>query len=170
MLLVIIVSVLIYSDALFISVFFEVFLEATNTIVSFLSGDIVGARMAGSDSIRVFFWEKSLSIWSEHPLFGTGFAGIYQFSDIGSTHNQYLDVLLRSGIIGLLLYLTLWLNLLRFYFYRPEIAAGMFAIFTYGFLHETTKLSYTGLLFVLLLSKMFQEKRRLQLPTPLKRA
>ncbi len=141
----------------------SIFAEAIGTIVSFLSGSIEAHRTAGSDAIRMFFWKRALEIWSQYPLFGTGFVGIYQFSDIGSTHNQYLDILLRTGLVGLSLYLLLWVKLLKFYWIRnPEITAGMLAIFTYGFFHESTKLTYTGLLFILLLNKMFETRRSMR--------
>ena len=40
---------------------------------------------------------------------GSGFAGpyLYDFA-IGSTHSQYLDVMFRTGPLGLCLYLGLW--------------------------------------------------------------
>ena len=126
--------------------------EAYNSLYQFFSGDIAVDRSGGSESERLYHWVQALAIWQERPLFGTGFSGIYQFSDMGSAHSQYIDTLLRIGVFGLVVYLYLWLLLFFRFWKRPEIFSGLAAIFVFGFFHETTKLTYTGLLFVLLLS------------------
>jgi len=66
---------------------------------------------------------------------------------------------LRAGIFGLAIYLYLWLLLFFRYFKKAEILSGLVAIFIFGFFHETTKLAYTGLLFVLLISHLKESSR-----------
>ncbi len=132
--------------------------EAFSSILSFFDGNVQANRSGGSDSQRMYHWKKALEIWSNRPLFGTGFAGIYQFSSMGSIHNQYLDILFQTGIVGLSLYLCLWFIAFKFSFYRPEIFSGLLAIFFYGAFHESTKLSYVGFLLMLICSKAFSDK------------
>ena len=143
----------------FLKVFLELATSTFDALVDFFGGNIISERLSSSESQRLYHWQKTLSIWIERPLFGTGFLGIYNFTDLGSTHSQYLDVLLKTGLFGLSLYLLIWFKLVAYYIDRPEVVSGLIAIFVFGFMHETTKLSYTGLLFVLLASKMFEEKR-----------
>jgi len=117
-------------------------------------------RHGGSEAERLYHWKIALQIWGESPVLGTGFAGIYHYSNLGSVHNQYLDVLMRTGVIGLILYIFLWIKLFTHFFYRPEICAGLIAIFSYGFFHETTKLPYLAVLFFVLCSKTIEERAK----------
>ncbi len=134
-------------------------LRTYNSIVNFGGGAHVMA--AGSDSERMYFWSNIIKVWRDYPVLGTGFANIYLFNPkIGSAHNQYLDILLRTGLIGLVIYLSLWMKLFCTYWKRrPDIFSGLVMIFIFGFFHETTKLSYTGLLFFLLLNKAYEMDR-----------
>lgn len=133
--------------------------EAYEGISRFFSGSIAVDRHGGSESERLFHWVEALALWQEQPLFGTGFAGIYQYSNMGSTHSQYIDTLLRTGIFGLAIYLYMWLLLFFRYLKKAEILSGLVAVFIFGFFHETTKLAYTGLLFVLLISHLKESSR-----------
>ena len=139
-----------------ITVLLSVLAEGFSSIVNFLDGNVTGERSGGSDSIRIYHWKKTLELWSDRPLLGTGFAGIYQFSSMGSVHNQYIDVLFQTGIVGLFFYLYLWFIAFRYSFNKPELFSGLLAIFFYGLFHETTKLSYVGFLLVLICSKSFE--------------
>ena len=137
----------------------NIIIEAFNSLFGFFDGTITAQRLGGSDSIRMYHWKTTIDIWSVRPVFGTGFLSIYQFSTMGSVHNQYLDVLLQTGLVGIFFYLYLWFVALRFTVDRPEYFSGLIAIFTYGLFHETTKLSYVGLLLMLVCSRAFEEKK-----------
>jgi O-antigen ligase len=111
----------------------------------------------GSEGIRLQIWSAMIDIVANNPITGTGFAGIHQFlgEDRGSAHSQYMDILLRTGLIGLGFYLFFWGKLLKNYINKPGIFAGLVALFIFGLSHETTKLSYGALLFFLLLNKTY---------------
>jgi O-antigen ligase len=51
-----------------------------------------------------------VSIWARHPVFGVGPANNYpymlRYSTLGTAHNQYVDLLMELGIVGLLLFLV----------------------------------------------------------------
>lgn len=134
----------------------RIFTRSFSSIINFLSGSI-SPNSGGSDAGRLYYWQSIFDIWSDLPLLGTGFANIYLFNpQIGSAHSQYMDVLLRTGIIGLGLYLYLWGRIMAFYWRSyPHIFSGLFAMFIYGLFNETTKLSYTGLLFFMLLNQVY---------------
>jgi hypothetical protein len=108
-----------------------------------------------SGSTRLHVWEKLGDFMLENKkVLGSGFAGPYLFfPEIGTAHNQYMDVLFRTGPIGLGIYLALWLTLLaRSFKYSPELGVALLAWFLFGLLHETTKYSYGAFIFFTLLS------------------
>jgi len=118
-------------------------------------------RLGSSEAQRLYHWREALGLWSESPVFGTGFAGLYLFSDLGSSHGQYIDVLLRMGLLGLLTYFWVWAAMMRWYAATDHgIAAGLFAVFAYGLFHETTKLPYVACLFFLLAAPALARRPR----------
>ena len=127
----------------------------TLAVREFFAGDVSEASV----SDRLDIWRLSISLLRTEAslLFGSGFAGVHLYSnEVGSLHSQYVDVFFRTGIIGLVAYITMWcFTLWRYLFLRPEIASGLIAIFIFGFFHETTRLPYVGVLFFLLFSKAF---------------
>jgi O-antigen ligase len=119
-----------------------------------------GFNPKGSEGIRLQIWSAILDIVAISPITGTGFAGTHQFLDAnwGSAHSQYMDILLRTGLIGLAFYLYLWVTILRYYLTMPGIFAGLIAFLVFGLFQETTKFSYGALLFFLLLNKVYDGK------------
>ncbi len=117
-----------------------------------------GFIVESSEGTRLYIWSAILNVLGSNPLTGTGFAGIHLFNAYsGSAHSQYMDILLRTGILGLLFYLYFWKKLLMFFVkLDPGIFAGLVAVFVFGFFHETTKLSYGALLFYVLLNKVYE--------------
>lgn len=49
---------------------------------------------------RIGIWKDALFIWAENPLFGKAFIPFSEFSSFGTVHQQYLEVLFKSGLIG----------------------------------------------------------------------
>lgn len=108
-----------------------------------------------SGKIRLEIWSTLVRRMIDDKMWlGSGFAGPYLFdAAIGSPHSQYVDVLFRTGPIGLVLYLGLWGVLVwRSFRHSPELGCGILAWFIYGFFHETTKYSYGAFLFFSLFS------------------
>lgn len=76
---------------------------------------------------RIFLWEVNLRIFKENPIFGVGYyENVYRLQDFyikygipldsfkAQPHNQYINYLAGTGILGLIAYLLLW----GFFFYR----------------------------------------------------
>lgn len=108
-----------------------------------------------SESTRIAIWEGIFDeILGVNFLFGTGSAGVYLIiPEFGSAHGQYMDVIARTGVSGLLIYLYFWwIALFRYFRSAPPVFGGLVAIFIFGMFHETTKLSYCGFLFYLLIA------------------
>jgi len=111
------------------------------------------AAQAGSfeqADIRSLIWSTSFNIFKDHPVFGIGFGNFPEFyrsylkipSEIfGHAHNDFLNVAVNAGIIGLLAFIFLWVillkNLLRRYKEKKEgyqkalILGGVLTLFAY---------------------------------------
>lgn len=74
---------------------------------------------------RTDVWESALSLVLEKPLFGYAFEGIENSNfDFGTTHNQYIEYLYKTGLFGTLLIAMIWAQIGKsFYFlsrkFRP---------------------------------------------------
>jgi O-antigen ligase len=76
---------------------------------------IVATESAESGVTRTASWDRTFDLLQDHLLFGTGPAG-YQFYFtvyIGGlfqlSHNNYIDVLAQTGVVGFFFYLWMWL-------------------------------------------------------------
>ena len=100
----------------------------------------------------------------EHPITGSSFSGLYllfdEYGGVASTHNQYTDVLLRTGLIGFSLYMWLIVRMTRWYRRERGVFFGLIAVLAFGLFHETFKLGYGGFIFGFLLSYHFWMIRR----------
>jgi hypothetical protein len=153
------------------SPFVSTLFHADRTLASYHQLQEGGESMT-SENIRLHIWGSISTLMIEKKMWiGSGFAGPYLFfPEIGSTHNQYLDVLLRTGPIGLALYLSLWgLLLWRSFRYAPELGVAMLSWLIFGLVHESTKFSYGAFIFfsLLCLSQYGWERRHTPpQPTP----
>ena len=117
-----------------------------------------------SGSTRLFIWELILQKFEQFPhawLLGFGQLGPTELtkgmSESSSAHNQYLDVLVREGAVGLTMFLTLFFLSIRYgikninissqsvsskYFFANSIA--LLGIMVYSFFHETVRYPMFG--------------------------
>lgn len=114
-----------------------------------------------SEGYRFFMFQKVVEFITYNPLTGSGYLGVWiLFDDLeGSTHNQYLDVLFRTGIIGIILYLFLIYRLLKYlHLIDPGLFWGFIGILIYGLFHETFKLSQGAFILAFLMGLMAQAR------------
>ena len=115
---------------------------------------IVPIRSGSSEGMRIYHWITSFNIFLQYPLFGTGFRGIYQFSDMGSTHSQYFDVLLRTGLTGFAIHIYLYLNIYRKYKHNYSyITQIILCLLIFGIFNESIKQIFTAVFIFLLNNK-----------------
>ncbi|MCP4362062.1 MAG: O-antigen ligase family protein [Chloroflexi bacterium] len=80
---------------------------------------VLAEEAEGSGTERVTLWERNLDHIVKHPLFGMGPAGYavynmtYHPEDARSTHNNYFDIAAQTGIIGLGVFLWLFITFIR---------------------------------------------------------
>jgi len=117
-----------------------------------------------SEGYRVYVFNQIIQYVVVHPLFGSNYAGLYllydEYRTVGaSAHNQYTDVLLRTGLVGLTTILFIIYRMTKYYFYSsPGVFYGLMGILTYGLFHETFKLAHGSFIFAILLSYYLSKK------------
>lgn len=98
---------------------------------------------------------------SENPFFGSSYRGIYVLFDHlngGSAHNQYLDIILRTGIVGLVIFLYLFFKILyKLSSLDKGLFFGFISILLVGFMHETFKLSWGSFVFGFILAAVYSK-------------
>jgi O-antigen ligase len=78
-----------------------------------------GTTVQKGDLTRLDIWAQTFDLVSKHPLFGTGPAGyaayfmsLYRNTGFSlSTHNNYLDVIAQTGVVGSVVFVWLMVTL-----------------------------------------------------------
>ena len=123
---------------------------------NFISGksDIQINSSGSSEGIRIYRWIEAFKIFIQYPLFGTGFRGIYQFSEMGSIHSQYFDVLMRTGLTGMAIQLYLLYNIYVNYSKKYQfIYYFIFCLLIFGIFNESIKQIFAAYLIFILNNK-----------------
>ena len=79
---------------------------------------------------RTAIWDMALGRIKEHPVIGHGYQDFHFTDDIVTTHNQILEMLFKTGIIGLVIFFVIFgIVIYRLFKYRKVTAAGYIAFF-----------------------------------------
>jgi hypothetical protein len=112
-----------------------------------------------SEGYRLYMIAEVSKFLSHHPIFGSGYLGVWiMFIDLaGSAHNQLLDVLFRTGVVGFACFLYVVYQIIKFNLYHRHWAVllSLAGIFTIGMFHETFKLSHGAFVFAFLIAQAF---------------
>ncbi|WP_276359548.1 O-antigen ligase family protein [Daejeonella sp. H1SJ63] len=115
----------------------------------------------GSEGYRIYMLKMILEFVSRNPLTGAGYLGVWiMFEDqSGSAHNQYTDILFRTGILGMATYIYILVKLSVF-LYKKDLGLfwGFVGMLIYGMFHETFKESHGGFIFAFLIGMLGQNK------------
>jgi O-antigen ligase len=117
----------------------------------------------GSEGVRVYILQSIFSFVLDNPITGAGYLGVWILEDplFGSAHNQYADVLFRTGVYGFLAYIYLLFLLLRYLFANERaLFWGLVSVLIYGMFHETFKESQGGFVLAFLMGTMSQSLRK----------
>ena len=143
----------------FISPFFEVVYRYFNErlISLFFTNDLLinsTQDQYSSEGIRFQIWGSVLNYIANHPFRGGGFLGVWALPNTpeGSAHNQYIDVLYRTGVIGFTLYSIILLKTTRFlYKHEKGLYWGFIAVLIFGLFNETFKNSQGAVILAILI-------------------
>tara|TARA_Y100000389_G_scaffold205079_1_gene262794 strand:- start:7998 stop:9200 length:1203 start_codon:yes stop_codon:yes gene_type:complete len=121
--------------------------------------EVVESDPTSSMGYRSFILKKVLSFVALNPITGSGFLGCWIMFESFSceTHNQYSDVLFRTGIFGFCFYI--YMLSIIFNFLRTEhkdLFFGFIAILVFSFFHLTFKLSHGGFILSFLIAMAFK--------------
>ena len=110
------------------------------------TAQVMGMRLDGSSSARVYAWYYAAKEWFRSPLFGLGAEGIYWFIDA-----QYPKILAEAGVLGLMLFIWIMVRLFKTVWnIRKRMKPGFWSSFLTGYL-----LGLSGLLFQSLFMNVF---------------
>jgi O-antigen ligase len=114
-----------------------------------------------SEGTRIFIWQSILKFVAANPFTGAGYLGVWTlqlFGDpSGSAHNQYFDVLFRTGLIGFLIYIYFLYRVGNYLLRKDQgLFWGFVSILIYGMFHETFKESHGGFILAFLIGMLVQ--------------
>jgi hypothetical protein len=133
-------------------------------LLSFLTneGDVVTALSTpeSSEGARVSIATNVIEFVVRNPVTGSGYLGVWTSLTAGSAHGQYVDVLFRTGPVGLLCYLCIFYAVLRHLRRNQEaLFWGVLSAGIYGVFHETFKESQGAFIYAFLVGMMAQSLR-----------
>lgn len=117
------------------------------------------ADSSSSGGTRVYIVGRIIDFLIHNPVTGSGYLGVWILDDslFGSAHNQYADVLFRTGIFGFCAYIILTYLMLRFFIRNDRsLFWSLVSVIIYGLFHETFKESQGGFVLAFLLGMMSQ--------------
>lgn len=160
-------AIAIYVFATFFPILFDFF---NYRLIQFFLSDRVSRNMANpisSEGTRFYIWGKIFSYVLQNPLTGSGFLGSWVLEDrFGSAHNQYMDVLFRTGFFGFIGYLVILYQVsLHLYRSHRSLFWGIMGVFTYGMFHETFKESQGAVVLAVLVAMALQQRSAIAIPT-----
>src|SRR5450759_162760 len=144
-------------------------LVVKNQRVDYLLGSIFNKQVGyeRKKDARFLIWESSLKIAQKNLLFGVGIGDVrtelaQEYERIGevamakerlNAHNQFLEVLLENGIIGLLLFISIFVSMFYIAFSEKNLLYGLFILMIFMFfLFETALYRLAGVSFFALFS------------------
>lgn len=116
---------------------------------------------------RLLIWKSAFEIISDNPILGVGIGDVrdelvQEYEKIGASdliaerynaHNQFIEICLESGIIGILLFLWIFVQMILIAFRERNLLYGIFIIMMIiFFMFETTLYRLAGVTFFSLFS------------------
>lgn len=114
-----------------------------------------------SSNTRAAIWTCALEVWKQSPVWGTGLGDKtdelkkkyeekkfwFAINTNKNTHNQYLDILMGMGIIGLVFFIIVYLiyPILIFIKQRKQLAILIFLLFALCLITENMFARYQGM-------------------------
>jgi len=136
----------------------------THLLYFFVEGnfynEIINSNPADSLGYRSVMLKEIFNFVADNPFTGSGFLGCWvMFESLDcSAHNQYADVLFRTGLFGFFIYIYLLFRVLKYLrTTNRDLFFGLVGILIYGIVHETFKLSHGGFILAFLVSMTFEK-------------
>ena len=118
----------------------------------FMTTDAEG-NVEHSAASRLGLLEEAMQVFQADPVFGTGF-NTYSYGShyegYGDTHNVYVKVLVETGLVGLLLFLTIFWKLFQIGFRLYRTSPDQFL--------STLGLGFSGLMVAVFIANVFGDR------------
>lgn len=117
-----------------------------------------------SSNTRAAIWNCAIEVWRENILIGTGIGDrtpdllkkyedknfLYGINTNKNTHNQYIDILISTGIIGLIIFIVVFFiyPMSLFYKQKKEFAFSVFLLLAICLFTENMFDRYQGLIII----------------------
>lgn len=109
-------------------------------VMHFAHGDLQKVESDGSTLPRIYCWETAWDLFREHPLLGIGVGRTSVFKQAymerhgdspmlyKHSHNQFLDLMLSNGVVGLIVFLWFWILALKMLWKSRDMLAGIWLL------------------------------------------
>lgn len=92
--------------------FWETFSAIERRFTLFQEGISSGSSF-GSTGLRLYFIRLGLEIFQEHPIFGIGLNNFRLYSGGYYAHNNYIELLVGTGVVGFTIFYAIYIYLFR---------------------------------------------------------
>ena len=65
-------------------------------------GKLIGREISFNN--RIHFWDKAMTEFRDYPVFGHGYQQFRMFRGYVTTHNQMIEVLYKTGVVGFVIF------------------------------------------------------------------
>lgn len=89
----------------YIIVFFWIIVFRIQNLFDWLIVDILSKDLTFTG--RIYIWDKATQMINQKPIFGYGNQTLKYSATIYTTHNQILEILFKTGFVGLISYLSI---------------------------------------------------------------
>jgi O-antigen ligase len=124
---------------------------------------------------RVTLWRETITVFTQHPFFGSGSGTLFSTIGIGSdSHNTFLSVLAETGLVGFILFISILALVLNQAIRLPKGYLGLWlstlSVWTVGVLSltwEFRKPTWLFLSFVIIEGNLIHKQMQVQNGEPL---
>jgi O-antigen ligase len=105
---------------------------------------------SNSTNLRLMMYKLGWEAFKEHPLSGGGYFYFSHYSGLGTyTHNNYLELLVNYGILGFVLYYSMFFNVIKRvtrFVKESDMAKLYFTIIIVILINDSAAVMYNGYL------------------------
>ncbi|MCY1689908.1 O-antigen ligase family protein [Exiguobacterium sp. SL14] len=97
-------------------IFSLIYAFKTSSNISFSLNRITTVSSYTEDTIRLDLWKRSLEIFYDNPIIGVGLNGANDYlvnNGYHNSHNVFIDILTSGGLLGVLIFITIILLMIR---------------------------------------------------------
>lgn len=118
----------------------------------------------GDLTFRTVVWDGALEAIKQKPLIGHGYNTYVYSTEVVTTHNEYLEILYKAGIVGLVIFIAiLAITVYKLFKNRKDSLGGWISLFLGAFflMFVVEQYSFAFFIFILIFAWRIPDLRRL---------